>query len=192
MPFSSIFQGTLEGLLRLTSHWMISSSCLPTATVSCITLIILSVILYSVTPSEAAPKPDTTPTTVPPTGSLPIPALAQTSFPYILLSHVSLQCLQPRRLRRRHQRNPQSRHLINKITFTHPVFQDGWNCDFEEMPLTRCRWDNSLGGKVLWEPTSGGDNPQVIFCYSQAYSKSLWTVQILPSYPQIRHETLKD
>ena len=128
-------------------------------------IITLSVILCSVTPSEAAPKPDTTPTTVPPTGSLPIPALAQTSFPYILLSHVSLQCLQPRRLRRRHQRNPQSRHLINKITFTHPVFQDGWNCDFEEMPLTRCRWDNSLGGKVLWEPTSGGDNPQVIFCY---------------------------
>ena len=167
-------------------HWMTSSSCLPPATVSCITSIILSLILCSVTPSEAAPKPDTTPTTVPPTGRLPIPALALTSLPYILLSYVSLQFLQHRCPRRRHQRNPQSRHLIIQITFPHPFFQDGWNCDFEEMPLTRCRWDNSLGAKVLWEPTSGGDNPQVIFCCGQADSKSLWTVQILPLYPHTR------
>ena len=54
--------------------------------------IILSVILCLVTPSEAAPKPDTTPTTVPPTGSFPHTSTCPQIFA-IYLVFIDVSCL---------------------------------------------------------------------------------------------------
>ena len=68
--------------------------------------------------------------------------------------------------------------------FPHQMFQDGWNCDFEGWSSEEghgCRWDNSPGGKVLWEPTLGGDNPQVIF-YSQEIFVDCTNTPTLPAW----------